>query len=93
MNPRDLPSVGAKLLIKLHAVISALKALNGGVGWISSLAEEDFSASGEEKLENSRTLAKAISRSFGLLLHRLLGYDAQLRSHVSRLDNLENSLA
>jgi len=90
MNPRDLPDVGAELAIKMHAVISAPKALNGGVGQLERPVGDGSKSLGEEMLENSRATVRVMTRGFELFLQRLLDHDAQLRSCVRRLHNLEN---
>ncbi|MGI4739143.1 MAG: hypothetical protein ACRYG7_28585 [Janthinobacterium lividum] len=93
MNPRDLPSVGAELVSKMHAVVLAPKVLNGGVGRLKRPVGDGSKSLGEEILENSRPLVEAITRGFGLCLYCLLVHATQLRSHVSRRHTLENLLA
>jgi hypothetical protein len=93
MNPPDLPDVVAEPVIKMHAVISAPKALSGGVGRLERSVGEDVKSLGEEMLENSWATVRVITRGFELFLYCLLAYDAQLRSHLGRLYTLKHPSA
>lgn len=86
MNPRDLPEVGAELIIEMHEVRSEINALDGRVDRLEQTVADGFMALREEVRESSRTTVEGIMRGF----EPLLGHHDQLRQHDGRLTNLEN---
>jgi ubiquinone biosynthesis protein UbiJ len=82
MNPRDLPEVGAELIMEMHEVRSELNALNGRVDRLARTVEEGFKALQAEIRESSRATVDGITRGFEPFLNRLLAHDDQLKNHA-----------
>jgi hypothetical protein len=90
MNPRDLPEVGAELIIEMHEVRSELNALNGRVGRLEQTVAQGFKSLRKEIREGSRATVEGITRGFEPFLNCLPEHDDQLRKHKMRLKRLES---
>jgi chromosome segregation ATPase len=99
MNPRDLPDVGAELIIEMHEVRSELKAINGRLDRLEGTMEQvvqeqrgmrqDMQGMRQDMQALPGQIGTATIRALEPFGTRLLEHDTQLRKHDGRLNNLE----
>ena len=89
MNPRDIPEVVAELIYEMHEVRSELTALNGRVDRLEQTMGQVVS----ELQTMPDRLSAAMFKSLEPFLTRILDNNDQLKSHETRLNNLENPQA
>jgi ubiquinone biosynthesis protein UbiJ len=93
MNPRDLPEVGAELIIEMHEVRSELQGLNGRVDRLEQTMVqvlEEQRGLREDMQAMPDRIGNAVIKSLEPFLNRLLDHDDQLKNYENRLGKLEN---
>jgi hypothetical protein len=100
MNPRDLPEVGAELIIEMPEVRAEPKAITGGLDRLAGTTEQvvqeqrgmrqDMPGMRQDMQVLPGHIGTATVQALAPFLNRSLEHDNQLRKQAARLNNLES---